>query len=98
DRPIEYETVGGVILSCVSAGEPEADVKQLFHCASGVASADSLFFVDRTIAQRIDVSRFSEHRLASRAPKAGLVQQGCDIVLIGKLQSGVGAERPFHRD
>jgi len=73
-------------------------VKQLLHRTRGVTGADGLFFMYGAIAQRVDVSRFGKHRFACRAAKTRLMQEGGDVVLIGQLQSGIGAERPFHRD
>jgi len=94
---IEGEAVRGFDF-CVSAGEPEADVKQLLDRARGIAGADAPLLMDSPIAQRVDVLCLGKHRLARGTPKARLVQKGCDIVLIRQLQAGVGAKRPFHRD
>src|SRR6185437_7830399 len=85
-------------LARIGPREPEANVKQLFHRARSVSGADALFLVDGTVAQRVDVTCFSEHSLACGPAKTRLMQQCRDIVLIGKLQIGIGLERPLHRD
>ena len=97
-RGVEGEAVGRLALARIGARQPEADVEQLLHRAGGVAGADRPLLVHRAVAQRVDVFRLGEHRLARRAAEARLVQQRGDIVLIGQLQAGIVAERPLDRD
>ncbi|WP_338318035.1 hypothetical protein [Bradyrhizobium ottawaense] len=95
---VESEAVCRLAFAGIGAGQPEADVKQLLHRAGGVAGASLLLLMHRAIAQRVDEFCLREHRLARGLAEGRLVQKCCDIVLIGQLQIGIAAKRPFHRN
>jgi hypothetical protein len=76
---IESEAIGRLGLARIGAGEPEADVEQLFDSAGGVAGANSLFLMHRAIARRVDITR-----LFATLP---VHHRGCRVLHQARLES-----------
>ena len=69
-------------------------MEQLAHCGQRVVLADWPGTMHGLIAQVFEELRLGEHRRADRLPKAGLMDEGAQMVLIGHCERAVMLVEP----
>ena len=72
-------------------------MKQLAGGGGGIGAQDQAGAVNRQIAHVFDELGFGKHRIAHCGPKAGFVNQGAKLVLVGQAQCRVVLVEPVHR-
>ena len=93
---VKGQPIGRFRTPRVGAGEPEAEVEQLAHRCQRVKLADRPGAMHGLIAQVFEELRLGENRLADCLPKAGLVDECAQMILIRECERAVVLVEPRH--